>query len=412
MLRGKTVMEYEEFCREVCIHVNGLTGIPVILYETEKEIFRAERFSLPNNFRLSECYFKRLFSESASSIPISYSFFDNILLFCLIKSNTGNYSFLLGPISTCELSEYEIRKFMFECGAEKQLFSVFAEYLTYAPVLSFNYAMQMLSFFYLLINRSILSPTRFVLSDDNQSNTAYAFNEMFSHAEKLQYDEIGKHTSFEFENMMLFYIQNGQTKNLLKLFNETPLGRTGKIAENMLRQEKNSTICALTLATRAAIAGGLNREIAFQLSDITIQKLEYCSSVNDVGKLNYDFMTELCDRVAALQNGGCKNPLINCVIGYIGEHICDRITIEELAKKLRTNRSFLSTKFKSEIGISLNEYINRQKITEAKKLLSYTDKDLSDISNYLSFSSQSHFQNIFKKITGTTPTVYRNSRIK
>ena len=51
---------------------------------------------------------------------------------------------------------------------------------------------------------------------------------------------------------------------------------------------------------------------------------------------------------------------------------------------------------------------NKLKVREeAERLLRFSDKPLIAIASYLSFSSQSHFQNTFKKITGTTPTQYQ-----
>ena len=59
------------------------------------------------------------------------------------------------------------------------------------------------------------------------------------------------------------------------------------------------------------------------------------------------------------------------------------------------------------------EYINKKKIEEAERLLRFSDKSLIAIATYLSFSSQSHFQNTFKKVTGKTPTQYqREFKIK
>lgn len=57
--------------------------------------------------------------------------------------------------------------------------------------------------------------------------------------------------------------------------------------------------------------------------------------------------------------------------------------------------------------MTIGEYINQRKIEEAQRLLRFSDKSLSAISNYLSFSSQSHFQNVFKKVTGETPTAFQ-----
>ena len=54
----------------------------------------------------------------------------------------------------------------------------------------------------------------------------------------------------------------------------------------------------------------------------------------------------------------------------------------------------------------------RCKLEEAKSLLTYSDKSLIEISNYLCFSSQSYFQNVFKKKYGMTPKQYRDQAHK
>ena len=59
--------------------------------------------------------------------------------------------------------------------------------------------------------------------------------------------------------------------------------------------------------------------------------------------------------------------------------------------------------------MTVSNYILNIKINESKSLLKYTDKPISAISLYLGFSSQSHFNHAFKKITNKTPIEYRNS---
>ena len=69
-------------------------------------------------------------------------------------------------------------------------------------------------------------------------------------------------------------------------------------------------------------------------------------------------------------------------------------------------------KFKKELGFDVCSFIMRCKLEEAKSLLTYSDKTLSEISNYLCFSSQAYFQTVFKKKYGLTPTQYRNQTHK
>ena len=88
-------------------------------------------------------------------------------------------------------------------------------------------------------------------------------------------------------------------------------------------------------------------------------------------------------------------------------HLSDSIKTEEIAEALFISRSHLSTRFKQETGLNLTEYIHHIKISEAKHLLKYTDKSLLLISNYLGYSSQSHFTRMFKKLVGVSPMEYR-----
>lgn len=124
-------------------------------------------------------------------------------------------------------------------------------------------------------------------------------------------------------------------------------------------------------------------------------------------------MTNLTERVAAINTTSSGNPIVDSAIRYIDEHVCSKISIDDLAECAHANRSYLSAKFKKETGLSIMEYINKKKIEEAERLLRFSDKSLIAIASYLSFSSQSHFQNTFKKVTGKTPTQYqREFKIK
>ncbi|WP_331491052.1 helix-turn-helix domain-containing protein [Schaedlerella arabinosiphila] len=57
----------------------------------------------------------------------------------------------------------------------------------------------------------------------------------------------------------------------------------------------------------------------------------------------------------------------------------------------------------------MSDFIMRRKLEEGKSLLAYSEKSISEISEYLCFSSQSYFQNVFKKKYHMTPYEYRKS---
>ena len=57
--------------------------------------------------------------------------------------------------------------------------------------------------------------------------------------------------------------------------------------------------------------------------------------------------------------------------------------------------------------MTLVQYIQIEKISAAEKMLMYTDASIEKIALHFSFSSQSNFGTIFKKITGMSPANYR-----
>jgi AraC family transcriptional regulator len=81
-----------------------------------------------------------------------------------------------------------------------------------------------------------------------------------------------------------------------------------------------------------------------------------------------------------------------------------------LADEFHYEYNHLSQLFSSVEGITLEQYIIRQKIERAKELLFYDEQNLSEIADRLGYSSVAHLSAQFKKITGLTPSELKKSR--
>jgi len=68
---------------------------------------------------------------------------------------------------------------------------------------------------------------------------------------------------------------------------------------------------------------------------------------------------------------------------------------------------YLSRQFKNETGHSIAQYINLKKIEVAKNYIKTSDLSIREISEKLSFASETYFSTVFKKITGESPFKYR-----
>ena len=204
------------------------------------------------------------------------------------------------------------------------------------------------------------------------------------------------HNPYDQEMREFGSIENGDLIQLEKSMQEDYDGTIGTLAKDPLRNLKNLGIVLVTLASRAAIRGGLSPEISFSLSDSYIQQIEECKDLALVAPLAHkaEFQyAEMVHEIKEKQKGILKkqkNPRINKCKDFIFSHLHDRITLEDLAAEADCNPNYLSQLFKECEGISISGYILQEKINRAKNLLIYSDYSYIEIATYLGFSSQSH----------------------
>jgi len=80
---------------------------------------------------------------------------------------------------------------------------------------------------------------------------------------------------------------------------------------------------------------------------------------------------------------------------------------EYISKEVNHDYPYLSFLFSSMVGINIEKYIIGKKVERIKELLVYDQLDLNEIAFKLNYSSVAHLSNQFKKVTGMTPTFYR-----
>jgi AraC-like DNA-binding protein len=99
--------------------------------------------------------------------------------------------------------------------------------------------------------------------------------------------------------------------------------------------------------------------------------------------------------------------IVRTCCDYISTQLHEKITLTQLSELTKQSPRYLSMLFKNEMGQSISAYIQMEKINEAKKLLTFSNYSIAEISAYLNFSSQSYFSTSFLKITKMTPLNYR-----
>lgn len=227
------------------------------------------------------------------------------------------------------------------------------------------------------------------------------------------------HNPYNHEQREYACIRRGDVEGLRRIVAERFPGRYGTLSQNAVRQEVYLGIVAITLASRAAIEGGLHFEIGFHLSDVSIQKLDAClmagekADLNEIVSIYINAQLQYAEMVHELliKKGGdtptVENRHISHCKDYIYVHLHEKLTVKDIAQAIGLDANYLSSLFRKKEKVSLKQFIMYEKISRAKIMLAYSGLSPAEIAFNLGFASQSHMGKEFKKITGMTAREYR-----
>lgn len=112
-------------------------------------------------------------------------------------------------------------------------------------------------------------------------------------------------------------------------------------------------------------------------------------------------------RIGMPQSGGLGGHRRRRIIDFIAAHLGEDLNLNDLAIEAGLSPDHFSKAFKASFGTPPWRYVNEQRILRAKDMLRLGNRSLAEIALDLGFASQSHFTDVFRKITGTTPSRFR-----
>ncbi len=401
-------MDYEkipDITQEELIYINrefaNMFGFPVRLYKQNELLFfhsTANLIADPVSLCFDEIIQKRE--------QISYYVYDDTFYYGIV--NCGQYKFITGPVIEIRLSEHEFNKLGFMLGIEKNDIPVFTSSIKSLSGIHLDTLIQAIILYNFSVNKTMynISDIRIKSSEQNNISTDIKETEISYIGEKIFTNNA---RSYAIEKDMIKKVMNGDVGGLIDGATKIPSVSSGNLAPHLLRHNKNFFIKLETIMARASIEAGLDVDEIFSIEEMYIRKCESLDNIDRIKNLQYHMIIDYADRVKKLQQyNGHNSKMVTEISKYIRKHISEPIKTSDIADYFGKSRGGITTEFKKQTGMNLSDFIKLKKIQEAQELLYETNKSLVLISDYLGFSSQSHFTRIFKEITGITPKEYRD----
>lgn len=165
---------------------------------------------------------------------------------------------------------------------------------------------------------------------------------------------------------------------------------------------KARTLELIVIISRSVISSGADVGDIFRYSAAYMQEIDHCDSVDQLSR----WLSAVIEQFIAVSFDYADirhSDIVFKTMDYIRSNCLRRITLEEIAGEVYLSKSYLSSIFKQETGMSITDYINQARVNHSKKLLTATAMPLIDIANECCFGDQSYFSRVFKKYQGVSP---------
>ena len=353
----------------------------------------------------------RFFDDAAESFrgtKLNLSLFsDQLFLHWGYICDTASENILvIGPTFSVPLDDQAVRAFMKEHTLPGDTFDEVKRVFDRIPPMTFQQFLYILRFLNYQLNRELIAEDVLLrtLLPENERPERYSRSRLYDKGlieGAPNFDE-----SYRTEQMLLHLIDTGNLNELRQMAIDPDLPMP-EVGNTPMSQQKTACVVVITVISRHVIRMGMDVNTAMRLSDLYLRGIDSARNTKELTMLINNAYADYSERLRALRIPAASSRLVHKCAQYVQETVNTPVSVSDVAAYVGKSASYVSTKFKSEMGCTLSSFIIRCKIEEAKSLLQHSDMSIADISSYLCFSDQCYFHRAFRKVTGETPLEYR-----
>lgn len=211
------------------------------------------------------------------------------------------------------------------------------------------------------------------------------------------------------ENLFMYNIKIGNSRLALHHLRMTEQDTLFyKKLGNRMENEKIGAIIDHTVVRIAAIEAGLPVVVVDRITGENIMQIKRATTIDDIYTAKEDLIKNMCTAILKMKTQK-YSALIQSALYYIDRHFTEKISLSSLSDELGISKTYLIKKFKDETGMTLNAYLNQQRMRYAATLLLDGDMSIGEISFAVGINDANYFVKLFKKEFNQTPTEYRKT---
>lgn len=212
---------------------------------------------------------------------------------------------------------------------------------------------------------------------------------------------------YHIEDELLDAISQGNLTKALSVANTMSTIRFAPRADNELRSHKNLMLTFNSLMRRTAYVAGVHPFYINAISTNYATLIEHCHTIEEAFDITPYMVRSYCDLVENRSMNAYSDP-VRKILVTVDASLSGDLSLKRFSKDLFLNTSYLSTLFKKEVGMTLTDYVNQNRISYAKKLLKSTTLSIQDIAMKAGFSDVHYFARLFRRESGMSPREWRN----
>ena len=193
---------------------------------------------------------------------------------------------------------------------------------------------------------------------------------------------------------------------LIFYFNQTQLSNINMVIENI----ENETDVFINDDRNVYILEQTDKVWQLREYSKLVKKVKENLYYDNISKKYFLNQSNKLSEILENNNNNSNITVINLAKKYIINNFNKNITLKDVADEVFLSQNYLSELFKKEIGEGFYDFLSNYRIKKAKEILLTTNLKVYEIAKNVGYNDVITFGRTFKKITGTTPNNFRNSK--